>query len=349
MSEIERTIEHVRRRDWEKIRAFWIDRLALVDNFNSESSIGIGDILEVDSVASRLATQRRGADEWYRATMQKYDFEQITKPRKEKVGEEQLRVERRRFENNTDRTRFQKCPPIEETINELSPAMFGEGIRLLHKAVHVLGCAEKEAHHGMRSWSLCSGYQSSLFAAKALIALCGVGWTEFQSKTVLCDLFPEPVARSEDYLFARFHFIPRRLDHRDIWIIVRRLLAVTFCDLWPSEVIDTLKSMEEKLFAKQRNDIQYKNRFWPLPDLFHFVTQGPFGGLSSWRDSRELDPEREDFSLISAFYFVRLASALAADVSGLSNKLKSDMDALNGSVNSERHPIYFATLMAEGL
>jgi hypothetical protein len=344
MSEIDRTADAIRRRDWTKMRAFWIDRLALAEGFASDSSLGIGELAAMESIGERLLRQRRTADDAYRAAMHSYDSEQLSKPKKG-INEEQARAERKRFENNADRARFQKCPAIEEAIDELIPTLFGEGIRLLNKSVHVLGCAEKEAHQGMQTWSLCSAYQASLFAGKALLALCGVGIAEFQSRTVLCDVFPEPVARGDRYINSRFHLIGRRLDHRDIWIIVQRVLRVTFCELWPAEIVDTLKSIDEKQFAKQRNDIQYKNRHWPLPDLYEFVADTSFGKVNSWENPQELNFERADCSLVGGFYFVRLAASLAADVAALSNKLKSDIGQLRRCLTAERHPLYFDTLL----
>jgi hypothetical protein len=347
MSEIDRTADAIRRRDWAKMRAFWIDRLALVEGFASDSSPGIGELPGMESIGTRLLAQRRIADDAYRAAMQKYDFQQLSKPKKG-ISDGELGAERRRFENNADRARFQKCPPIEEGIDGLTPTLFGEGVRLLNKSVHVLGCAEKEAHQGMQTWSLCSAYQACLFAAKALLSLCGVGISEFQSRTIVCDLFPEPLARGDHYTIARFHLIGRRLDHRDIWILVQRVLRITFCELWPAEIIDTLKSIDEKQFAKQRNEIQYKNRYWPLPDLYEFIADVSFGKIHAWENPEELNFERADCSLVGGFYFVRLAASLAADVAALSNKLKFDIAQLRRCLTPERHPLYFDTLLPTG-
>src|SRR5437870_5428089 len=48
-------------------------------------------------------------------------------------------------------------------------ALFRQGLFVLHKAVHVTGCAEMTANTGMPSWSLSIAYQAAYFAQQATL------------------------------------------------------------------------------------------------------------------------------------------------------------------------------------
>jgi hypothetical protein len=346
MSDLERALKEVRRRDWDKMRSSWLDRIALVEGLTGEPELALSGVTELPSIASDFIRERRNVERTFRETVE----ERICALRAKRSGtrEENLQKEleeRKRFEQETARRLFAGLGTKRFDLPAVPVALFQEGLRLAHKALHVLGCAETHADRGLRSWSLCSAYQASLFAGKSLLAFCGLGLAEISSKTLVVDVFPGPVERSTDYTDISIGFVAYRLDHKDVWEVIQRLLGVTVCEVWPKDAVDKLKTIEEKRFAKQRNDIHYKNQYWPLPDLYDFDTTDPFGIIKYWHvSSGDLDFDRPDISLVISYYFVRMTLALIQDLGRLSAKLRAEVDLFEKCIVAARHPYYHESL-----
>ncbi len=62
----------------------------------------------------------------------------------------------------------QQPKEVVEEIVGLRQGVFIEGLFLLHKAAHVMACAQVNVAKGLRSWSLSSAYQSAFFSMKAI-------------------------------------------------------------------------------------------------------------------------------------------------------------------------------------
>lgn len=245
---------------------------------------------------------------------------------------------------------YSALAPRREEVPGLRGSLFSEALKLAEKAFHVLGCAEGDAFEGNRSWSLCSAYQASLFASKSLLALCGIGFVEINGKTLVIDVFPDPVKAGEDYIEAAFSYVPGRFDHRAVWQLFQRLLAITVDAPWPKDAVDKLKAVEDKYFAKQRNDMQYRNTYWLFDDLFAFLKEGDFGRINYWNvSSEDLDFDRSDISMVVAFYVIKMNLALLNELGIASAKLRPQVDRFFKCCVPERHPIYHAILpFAEG-
>ena len=348
MSDLNRAIDTIRRRDWDKMRASWLDRTALVENISSDEGIATCDVINIREICKELNEQWHDAERHHRTALEKYDQECRLKYSKQLAKKRDLpkeTEERARYDNNQTRLRFQKCNGKKCEVPGFPETLFCEALRLIHKAVHVLGCAEMDADCGMRSWSLSTGYHAGLFAGKGIIALCGIGFVEIEGKTLLADIFSEPVESPSDYDGIKFNFINYRLDHKDVWNVLQRILAITVCEIWPKDAIDKLKAVEEKLFARQRNELHYKSRHWPLPDLYEFLTEGPFGGIESWNiDGEDIDFEREDISLVVSLYLVKMALVLIRDFANHSNKFNAEIALFRNAATPERHPFYHELL-----
>jgi hypothetical protein len=347
MTDLDRALDTVKRRDWEKMRASWLDRVALTEDLSSEEIIPTSDVQGVAELFEEFAQERREAEKVYAADLEKFDLQQLrVKERDRRFDPSKAAADRRRHENNQARLRSQNCPARRCEVPGIAEPFFREALRLAHKGFHVLGCAEKGADGGMRSWSLCTAYQGGFFASKAILALCGIGTIEVNGKTLLFDIFPGPVSQSSEYADINFNYISYRLDHKDIWQALQRVLGVTVCDLWPNAAVDKLKAVEEKLFARQRNHIHYRSLYWPFPDLYDFLTAGPFGTIGAWDNSSEdLDFERGDISLVLAFYLVKMALTLVKDIGTISKKLNTEITLFQKSATAQRHPLYHDMLL----
>lgn len=347
MTDLERALNTITHREWDTMRASWLDRTALLPTIDSEEDCATCDVLGVHDIWRELKQQWYDAERGYRDALEKYDQEcelKISKlPPKKRDPKKELE-ERRRFDTNQNRLRFLKCVGKECEVPGLPEALFCEGLRLTHKAIHVLGCAETDAESGMRSWSLSSAYHAGLFAGKAIIAFCGIGIIEIEGKTLLLDIFSQR-AQSANPNLKRFSYINYRLDHKDIWQSFQRMLGVTLCQLWPKDAVDKIKAVEEKLFARQRNEIHYDSLHWPLADLYEFLTEGPFGAINAWNISAgDINFGREDISLVIAFYLAKMALLLIEDIGRYSNKFDAEISVFRNVTCPERHPFYHGAL-----
>ncbi len=245
-------------------------------------------------------------------------------------------------------TKQKQVPPlttIDEELPGLREAVFSESLFLLHKARHVVGAAELHVRDGIQTWALANAYQGAFFAAKGIMGFLGVCFPEYNSKTIAIDLFPNPVTDANKYSYCAFHFIGDRLDHRPVWEVFQRLIAVSVVDVWPKHIVNKLKSIESKNFAKQRNHIHYRNNGWILNDLNDFQFTEDFGGLNSWRDG--LDFDRDDISLSVALSVLKLGLLLVQELEKSSAKLTPEIKLLSGCIEKGRHPIFGELLRCE--
>lgn len=345
MADLDRALDEIRRRDWDKMRLKWIAEIAAIPDITAEPEQSLGKTAEVIAAHGTLHKQQVLVELQLRDAIETFVCKQKATNPKPKPTDAQLKQVRDQFIQNKRRQLFVQLQPLQVQIPSIWTTIFPEAVRLLHKALHVLGCAEIDADLGMRSWSLCSGYQAALFAGRALLAFCGIGLTEVGSKTLIVDAFPGPVQRPEEYIDVRISYVSAQLNHMQVWNLIQRILGVTVCALWPKDAINKLKSVDVRSFAKQRNEIHYDNLFWPLDDLYEFRTGGSFGTIEFWNvSSGDIDFEREDVSMVIGYYVLRLVLILLSDLATYSNKLAPEIDRIRSCLVEPRHPFYYANL-----
>jgi hypothetical protein len=308
-------MDRLRRRRWEHIRTKWLNHIPYFDTAGERPSGTVAQVFGFDEIATRLAALAKA--EYAKA--------------------------------NTSRQQTGILPPLplttfEEELAGIREAVFGESLFLLHKSRHVLGTTELQARQGFRTWALANAYQGAFFAAKGTLGLLGVSLPEHNSKAVAVDLFPNPVVSGDNYSFATFHYLGMRLEHRPIWEMFQRLIAVSAVDFWPKHIVNKLKSIESKNFAKQRNDIHYRNCGWLLDDLHDVSLKEGFGSLSAWADG--LDFDNEDVSMALAFSVLKLGLLLVQDLEKSSAKLSPEIKLLSACVDNGRHPMYGEFLLS---
>jgi len=342
MSDIDRVLRQLRRRSWEKMRESWLSALALPD---LNSAAGLEDILDIERIAKGFLRDRKAAEEKAQTELATYR-QRLIGARPKKGHDEQAEIcKLEKFELTRRIQLHGEAASKREKVPGVKVALFAEGLRLAEKAFHVLGCAESDVHKGNRSWSLSSAYQASFFASKALLALCGIGFVEVNGKTVVVDVFPDPLKSAEDYTEATFSHVSNRFDHRAVWLLFQRTLAITVDAPWPKEAVDKLKAVEDKHFAKQRNDMQYRNMYWPFDDLFAFVTEGDFGNIKHWNvNSDDLDFDRPDISIVVGFYIMKMNLALLNELGVASARLRPHVQRFFRHSLPVRHPIYHELL-----
>jgi hypothetical protein len=319
MSLFTKCLDQLRRRRWEHIRSRWLNDIPVFAKAGETPAVSLSDVVGFQAVAAALSLRAKDQAEQIRT-----------------MGVPPTSVQVQLISESQD-------------VSGVREIIFRESLFLMHKARHVLGAAEFQARDGLRTWSLANSYQASFYAAKAILGFLGVSFPEYNSRTIIVDLFPYPVRDSREYTDAAFHFLGTRLDHRPVWDMFQRIIAVSSVDCWPKEIINRLKSVESKNFAKQRNDIHYRNNGWLLNDLHDFDFAEGFGSLRSWpNDNDDLDFDRDDVSIVVAFTLLKLGLMLIQDLGSVTGKLQGEIAVVDTCVELNRHPLY-GSLLRSGM
>ncbi|MDB6122792.1 MAG: hypothetical protein JWQ71_1785 [Pedosphaera sp.] len=237
---------------------------------------------------------------------------------------------------------------VEQAIG-VRQSILAEAIFLLHKAAHVIGTAERMAVDGHPTWAMMNAYQGSLFAAKGVIYLLGVGLPEFGNETLIVDVMPE-LSESQKRLVKRniepakeseFFRTGRRFDHDSTWKLFQRLIRVSKVNLWSEDHIEELKHLDTGSISDKRNWLQYRAGAWLYTDLHNLMGVPSHGNLSiSSSNCPELDPENPDFYMIFSLVVMHLGYLLFEDLKGETNKLTDEWNLYIENLNEHRHPLF---------
>lgn len=240
---------------------------------------------------------------------------------------------------------------VKREVDGVREYVFREGVFLLHKALHVSGCAENQVKSGYKTWSLPEAYQASLFAVKAILHFCGIALAEHNSKGVLIDIFPkeEDVHKRRRKLKLRllddpaiqFTKFNMRFQHGNVWTVFLRLLMVfQMDDVWPTEYTSALAKLDTSEFAKQRNHLNYKNELWIFDDLHELVVDKTFGVYPSDIEKALVYGLKTDFSIGLAVVIIRMAYLLFIDISSNTKLLDKEISLVQTGLTSQLHPLY---------
>lgn len=239
--------------------------------------------------------------------------------------------------------------PIKAEIAGLREYVFREAVYLLHKAFHVTGCAENQARRGYKTWSLAEAYQGSLFGAKAILYFCGIALAEYNNKAVLIDIWPKEEdinkrrkqkLKLPDDSAIQFTKLNMKFEHRHVWTIFQRLLSVFDINVWQDSHVQAIRKLEVKEFAKQRNDLHYKNDLWIFDDLHDFVVDDSFGHHPNDIEKSLIYASESAFSLSLSLAILRMGVLLFESIGGLTNTLKAESQIVRDKLTVVRHPLY---------
>ncbi len=241
---------------------------------------------------------------------------------------------------------------VKEEVDGLREYVFREGVFLLHKAIHVSGYAELQVKNGYLTWSLADAYQSALFGAKSILSFCGLALAELENKAVLVDIFP----KEEDTHKRRQTLKLRLLDdpaiqftkfnmsfqHRHVWKLFQRILNVFQMDVWSAGYKQALTRLGAQEFAKQRNDLNYKNDFWLFDDLHELVIDPAFGTYPDSVDKSLVYESKSSFSIALSLSILNMALSLFNDISSKTHTLDDELRIITDKLTPVRHPLYTA-------
>ncbi|HKR02421.1 MAG TPA: hypothetical protein VJT09_17220 [Pyrinomonadaceae bacterium] len=242
--------------------------------------------------------------------------------------------------------------PVRKEVPRLREYVFREAVYLLHKAFHVTGCAENQAAQGYITWSLADAYQASLFGAKAILYFCGIALAEYNNKAVLIDVFPkeedinkrrkQKLKLPEDPTIQLIK-LNMKFEHRHVWAIFQRLLAVFDMSVWDNKYIRALKKLGHKDFAKQRNELNYKNEIWIHNDLHNLTIEPTFGVLLTDIEDALVYELESDFSLHLSLAILRMGILLLESIGEPTNILNDELQIIRDRITIDRHPMYALT------
>lgn len=233
----------------------------------------------------------------------------------------------------------------------LRQMVFREGLYLLHKALHVLGCAETDASAGFLTWSISEAYHSAFFGAKAILHLLGIAFPTYEpmSKSILIDIFSAGSnqanrkrleKRKLDPSFISFVRLDYKLEHRHVWTLLSRALRVMQIEAWPAAYLKALRNLDVTTVSKQRNSIHYGNHEWLFDDLYNLLTSEGFGVHPDAIEQKLVYEHESDFSLVLGIIICRLALLLIEDLARQTNKLTDEIKIIRSRLNSNFHPLY---------
>lgn len=243
-------------------------------------------------------------------------------------------------------------PRFVDSIPGVRDCILHEGIFLLHKAVNVLGAAERHADAGIESWALSSGYHASLFAAQAIVRFLGVSLADTGCRTLIVDTFPEKetlsskarkrgeVAAERTMLLIR----PTTVGHRDTWRFFQRTLNISKVGehVVTKDVQSHLKHTRVEEFAKQRNRIHYGVNHWPGNDLHTCITTTGFGYVGT--GSPLVSSSEGGFSLANGAITVSVAAKMLASIVSVCPTIQGELDLLQDCAKPPIFPRYHGVL-----
>lgn len=245
--------------------------------------------------------------------------------------------------------------PKSQTLSSAQAAVPGlrdsvchESIYWLHKSVHSLGAAERKVQNGMLTWSVIDAYLSAYFSMRCLCGILGVVIFDHHNKTYVIDLCRNFGSmridkRELEGAFAKnvsVHTIGVRLDHKQCWQIMQRLLRVLRGETWGQDFSQQIIALESTDFAHHRNRLCYYAYEWLENDLHSPLFENDFATQTVEMEHLEFNKETSSFTINLAFTLVRTALIAYWDIAKLGTILDKETTLLKHSLDELRHPYY---------
>jgi hypothetical protein len=237
-------------------------------------------------------------------------------------------------------------------IQGIRSMVLHEGIFWIHKALHVLGIAEKRALGRQVTWSLSDGYHAALFSAQAILNFWGIATPAVNQKTILIDVWtdPDPLTskakkRGETPIpIVQLAKLDEQIGHVHVWLLLQRLLRLNNISIWNQVTVDLLIDVKHSDFAAQRNAIHYTSRQWLYPDLF-----GPSAKDNFSFETNDLercltaDNLQSELSLALGITLAKMAITMFRSVAEKSVQLQGELALLDKHLSSSQHPYMVST------
>ncbi len=232
-------------------------------------------------------------------------------------------------------------------ISGIRPMVLHEGIFWIHKALHVLGIAEKRAVARQVTWGLSDGYHAALFSVRAILSFWGIAMPVIAMKTVLIDIWTEPDPLSSKAKrrgdspqpIVQLAKLDLQAGHVHVWLLFQRLLRINDIPIWDRKTIDLLTDVDHSVFTDQRNALHYVSAEWLYPDLFEPIKIEDYSfDTSDLERCLTTDNLQSELSLTLGITLVRLAILMFRSIADKSPTLKPEFDYLESYMKPTHHP-----------
>jgi len=223
--------------------------------------------------------------------------------------------------------------------NENVPELIGwDSVFLLKKAAHVLCGMEKHLNNGLVSWASNSAYHSALFSARGILGMLGISIIEKWNKYYLIDIFPGPRKGQKNRRHQRgelrqFMRLPM-VQQRHWWYVFQEVIDKAEVQVWDSDVVDSLVSLDCRQFALYRNKLIYRQHGWVFDDLMNPYQGDGYFETSGCDLSELIDPSRCDFTFHLARVLFWMGEALLESFEEDTPVLQSERRELRGVFDS---------------
>jgi hypothetical protein len=239
---------------------------------------------------------------------------------------------------------------VAEEITGLRSGVLAEALFVLHKAANVMGCAQVHVARGLCSWSLSSAYHAAFFGMKAILQLLGVVVIETGDQSYLVDVWAEPDKKHKKNILGPKHPVliqkVQRVEHRHLWGCFQRMLRVCTApaEIWPVGCVQSLRELDIKGFARQRNKLHYTTSSWPFQDLHACNVIADFGRHLGGLDDGEAvsDPGNTDFSIALGLVLLRMGCQMVLDLAETVPAVRAEWDLLRTWLAGDCNQLYQA-------
>lgn len=218
-------------------------------------------------------------------------------------------------------------------------ALLGDAFTYFKKSLHAFANASLASESGFCSWSIFNAYQSSFFAAKALLGIIGIGAFE-RGRPWFFDVFAghRKISKSErrqnvlaEHQYRLIGIQRKNIEHRPIWhLLIHSLKISDLEDILDVGLLTEFVELSEEDFAKQRNQILYNVSSWPFDqDLVTPFKQQAFCTLSRDQASnRILEPSNSDFNNHVAVVLIYFIVTLMKDLVQVGGAVATEIEKL---------------------
>jgi hypothetical protein len=239
----------------------------------------------------------------------------------------------------------------------LHQAFIEDALFSVCRAANVIGCGEIQSN-AHPTWSLAVAYQGSLFALDAVLKFLGVCTLQVENTSLVVDIWPAPREKLSKKELANFQLGEEPLflwsgkfDHYHRWALLKRVLATLrpATSPLPRDITRGLLSIDDKKFARQRNDLHYRV-VWPFEDILTHLKLpelSTFPDMSSLKSALEAtDNEQNDsgeinrFGMALAFTMFYISLLLLEDLAKGSVAYEQYFNAILSTLNQSQHPFF---------
>ena len=189
---------------------------------------------------------------------------------------------------------------LNNNMELIKQIIFIEGVDFLYRSINFLQAIQFNIEEGFFTASQSIAYQSSFYAARAILALSGIYCSSINNRNFLIETrYLEENQTSPSAIC----FTGTNKNHIVTWNLLQKLIQNTIID---DKIIDTkyfniIKNINYPRYSEKRHDIHYYN-LYQFTDLFSKISITPTGLLSL--NSTNIESDKCYYFLVATLLIV---------------------------------------------